>query len=246
MAYLNRIILILTRFISAASMGVYFSGTNRFQLPKTFLIKNRQINLNAPEESGLAWDFINVLLDDEYGLRKVTPAPRTVLDIGANIGLFSMWAKRCFPSATIHAYEPNPRITPFTQKNLDQLNITLFKEAIGAENGFASIIDSSESRLGQFTTGASEGINVILLEEAINRIGGSVDLLKLDCEGAEWEIFRNSDSFKKVKSVRMEYHLTGGKTLDDVKRFINSIDFTIHHLEENSGFGIVWFSNLKA
>lgn len=246
MTYLDRIILILRRVISAASMGVYFSGTNRFQLPNTISIANQKIKLSAPQEKGLAWDFINVLLDDEYGLHLIVPQPKTVLDIGANIGLFSIWAAHCFPLATIHAYEPNSKITSFTQSNLDQCNITLFKEAVGAEIGFASIVDSSESRLGQFTTGASEGISAITLEEAINRIGGSVDLLKLDCEGAEWEIFLNPNPFKKVKLVRMEYHLTDGRTLENLTRFISSIGFTIDNLQENSGFGIVWFSNSKS
>lgn len=241
-SYFNRLSQLTKRVVNAASMGVYFPGTKRFLLPKQFFAHNRQIKLTAPQEPGLAWDFINVLLDDEYGLRRIVPPPQTVLDIGANIGLFSLWAARCFPSATIHAYEPNPRITPFTQENLDQCGVTLFKKAVGSEIGFASIMDDSESRLCQLITGASEGIAVIQLQEAINQIGGKVDLLKLDCEGAEWEIFRNPAPFKNITSVRMEYHLTEGRTVDDVKRVVNNLGFTIEHLEENLGFGIVWFS----
>jgi FkbM family methyltransferase len=243
MDHWNRINLMSRRFLSALSMGVYFPGTQKFRLPERFFAHNRYIELTAPQEPGLAWDFINVLLDDEYGLRGIVPHPQTVLDIGANIGLFSLWAARCFPSTTIHAYEPNPRITPFTQENLERVNgVTLFKEAVGAEIGFASVTDNSESRLCQFTPGASEGIRVIQLQEAINRIGGTVDLLKLDCEGAEWDIFRNPAPFKNIKSVRMEYHLTNGLTVEDIKSIGNSIGFSIDHLEENSGFGIVWFS----
>jgi hypothetical protein len=40
----------------------------------------------------------------------------------------------------------------------------------------------------------------------------------------------------------MEYHLTEGRSIEDVKEVINKLGFTLEHLEENSGFGIVWFS----
>jgi FkbM family methyltransferase len=240
-SYFDKFSKFTKRVVNAAQMGVYFPGTKQFKLPEQVLIYNNLVKINAPQELGLAWDFINVLLDDEYGLHNILPPPATVLDIGANIGLFSLWAARCFPSAIIHAYEPNPRITPFTQNNLDQCGVNLFREAIGYETGFASLIDNSESRLCQLKTGTSEGIAIIQLQEAINRIGGQVDLLKIDCEGAEWDIFRNPEPFKSIKSVRMEYHLTEGRTIEDIKAVIHDLGFTLEHLEENSGFGIVWF-----
>ena len=228
------------RFLYGMSMGVYFLGTKRFKLPSRFFMHKREINIVAPQEPSLAWDFINVLLDDEYGLREIISQPRTILDIGANIGLFSLWARSCFQLATVHAYEPNPQITSFTRKNLEQCDVIVFAEAVGSEMGFASMIDGSESRLGQFATRESGEIVAVTLEEAISRIGGTVDLLKLDCEGAEWEIFRNPKPFKDVKSIRMEYHLTEGRTISDVKRVASDLGFTIARLEENSGFGIVW------
>ena len=239
---MNRHLLLISRVFKALKMGLIFSGTRNFKLPKSFLANGQRINLNAPSEKGLAWDFINVLLDDEYGLSSVSPSPKTVLDIGANIGLFSLWARYCFPAATIHAYEPNPRITPFISQNLAPVDVTFFAEGIGSQSGFASGIDQSESRLGQFTVGATAGIKVISLQEAVDRLGGNIDLLKLDCEGAEWEIFRDPQPFANIKSVRMEYHLTGDRTITDVKQIVEGLDYVIDRLEENTGFGIIWFS----
>jgi FkbM family methyltransferase len=239
---LQRLSLISNRFIKAASMGVWFPGTSHFQLPTQFRVGDRTIHLNAPPEEGLAYDFINVLLDDEYGLRLLKNPPKTILDIGANIGLFSLWAASCFPNATIHAYEPNPRVVPFTQKNLQPINAHLFAEAVGAQAGFAILEDEGESRLGLLTTGAIEGIPVIAFQQAIERLGGTIDLLKLDCEGAEWEIFDDPRPFQQVHNIRMEYHLTGNRTLADLKAAVASIGFTFEHLEENIGFGIAWLS----
>jgi hypothetical protein len=99
---LQRLGLISKRLLKAASMGVWFPGTSEFNLPSQFWIGNRKIFLNAPPEKSLAYDFIHVLLDDEYGLQVLKNKPKTILDIGANIGLFSLWAAGLFPKAIIH------------------------------------------------------------------------------------------------------------------------------------------------
>ena len=65
-------------------------------------------------------------------------------------------------------------------------------------------------------------------------------LSKIDCEGGEWDIFENPVPFRKVRMIRMEYHLVDGKSLEDLKRAADRIGFEIVKLEENSGFGIAW------
>lgn len=241
---IGRLGLLARRFMRARAMGVWFLATKSFKLPTTFLIGDRQVHLNAPIEQGITWDFINVMLDDEYGLSSIASPPSTILDIGANIGLFSLWAKRNFPDCTIHAYEPNPRVVAFAKTNLAQLDrVQVFDEAIGAEVGFATIADGSESRLGQVTIGTSQGIRVTSLADAVSRLGGWVDLLKLDCEGAEWDIFNNPDPFRNIRLIRMEYHLTDNRTLADLKTAVDSIGFKIDCLHENLGFGIAWLSH---
>ena len=69
----NRYLLFINRVLNALKMGLIFSGTRNFKLPKSFLANGQRITLNAPPEKGIAWDFINVLLDDEYGLSTVSP-----------------------------------------------------------------------------------------------------------------------------------------------------------------------------
>jgi anhydro-N-acetylmuramic acid kinase len=58
-----------------------------------------------------------------------------VLDIGANIGLFSIAAKKSFPQATIHAYEPNPAAQECLRLHSGQVGFEYFMEAVGKDEG---------------------------------------------------------------------------------------------------------------
>jgi hypothetical protein len=106
----TRLVLLARRRFQARSVGVHFAGTTRFRMPGSFHLNGRDLRITAPDEKGLAYDFMNLVLDDEYGLRRLRSRPRTILDVGANIGMFSMMAGALYPDAKIHAYEPNPRI----------------------------------------------------------------------------------------------------------------------------------------
>jgi len=107
---LSAILRLFRRNLRARAMGFSFAGTSRFRAPSSFIYKSRRVSLNLPQEPGLNYDFINLILDDEYGLEKLDAKPKTIIDIGANIGLFSLWAGLCFPKAIIHSYEPNARL----------------------------------------------------------------------------------------------------------------------------------------
>jgi hypothetical protein len=59
---------------------------------------------------------------------------------------------------------------------------------------------------------------------------GSVDLLKMDCEGAEWDIFKQREPWQKVRHLAMEYHLDLGNsqnaTIETVDRTLRELGFT--------------------
>jgi FkbM family methyltransferase len=245
---LKRFTLLLRRFLRAREFGVHFVGTTKFLLPRSVRWRDRSLLISAPEETGLAWDFINLALDDEYGLREFHGKPKTVIDVGANVGLFSILAAHYFTNAMIHAYEPNPRVIPYAAKNLQPVGVTLFNEGIGRVFGFATIQDRGESRYAHtlLTESASGNVPIIPLTEAVERMGCEVDLLKLDCEGAEWEIFQEPRAFEQIRNIRMEYHLIQGHSVRELKRIVTDLDFRIDRWIPNQGFGIVWLSrNLK-
>lgn len=241
---LQRINVFKNRFYKAASMGVSFLGTQNFKLPQKFKINGKNIYLNAPLEQGLAYDFINVILDDEYGLRKLNSRPNNIIDIGGNIGLFSIYAHYLYPNVLIHTYEPNDRIIKYAHENLSHLGVQLFEEAISNEDGVVTFLDKEESRLGSISKEKHSETSVKLtsLKTAVERIGGTIDLVKIDCEGGEWDIFSDPTPFKFIKKIRMEYHLTNGKSIDEFKKIVTQLGYNIEKLDANRNFGIAWLN----
>ena len=240
-----RILTLVRRSFTAAKLGFVFCGTARAQFPKTVNLVRRRIELSIPpQDRGSMFDLINVWLDDEYGLKSIACAPRTIIDIGANVGLFSLWAAHTFNHATIHAYEPNPRVLPYLRANVRGLPVVVFPKGLGSEQGRAHMIDDRESRQASTCASASGEVEIEPLAEAIRRVGGSVDLMKIDCEGAEWDLFKDRDSLRCVKEIRMEYHLINGSCLQEFKAKVGELGFSISRLSPNSGFGIAWLSRL--
>ncbi len=56
---------------------------------------------------------------------------------------------------------------------------------------------------------------------------GCVDLLKLDCEGAEWEIFEAVEAWNRIRSVTLEYHLSAreGTTSETIRDRLRGLGF---------------------
>lgn len=198
--------------------------------------------MSAPREERIAWVFKDVVVDDEYGISSLSFRPNTILDVGANIGMFSLWAAANFPDALIHAYEPNNALRPYLEANLSQIRAKIFFEGLSGVDGFGSFTVGAESVMAQCKIDQEGDVAVASLKTAIHRMGGFVDLLKLDCEGAEWSILQDSSSFDSVRAIRIEYHLLQeGQTYERLISSFKSMGFTNRHSAQNQGFGIAWF-----
>jgi FkbM family methyltransferase len=230
------------RFLKAARMGVLWNGTTRFGLPKRFRYNSKACSIVGPQEKSLAWVFRDIILDDEYGLTRLANKPATVLDVGGNIGLFALWAGVNFPQATIHVYEPNPALLGSLASNARQVGATVFAEGVSGQDGYGAFIENGDSIVGQCKVAHAGAISLVSLQTAIERLGGSVDLLKLDCEGAEWEMFDDLEPFKAVGMVRMEYHLTRpDRSLGWMIDRLESVGLRFLRFQPNQGYGIAWF-----
>ncbi len=233
------------QILNGRRFGVLFLRSRWFHMPKRITVAGRRVELSyPPNDPGVHVDFMVCIIRDEYGLGKLRSL-RRIVDIGANIGLFSLAARNLHPAAEIHAYEPNPRTLPYLQQNVESVDIRVFGEAVGRTEGRVSMHDTGDSNLATVRTSAEGTISLTSFAKVMDRIGGEVDLLKLDCEGAEWELLEDAASWAGVRELRMEYHLVNGHTFDELNRSLRALGFRITHHAADRGFGNVWASRTE-
>jgi FkbM family methyltransferase len=128
-----------------------------------------------------------------------------VVDCGANIGEFALACRR--RGAVVHAFEPDPQEYQALCKNADNqltgIQAALWHEAASLE--FYLENDTGDSSLFKQQTG-SESIRVdaMRLDEYLDRhvSGNTVQLLKLEAEGAEPEILAGTKlAFKRIAYI---------------------------------------------
>lgn len=143
-----------------------------------------------------------------------------IIDVGANIGAFSIFAAINYPESKIYCFEPDYQNYQKLVKNLNLnkiKNVRTFNIAIGKKEGKIKLYSDSNGNFGTIGSSTikvsptSVEINCEILNDVLveNRIG-TCDLLKLDCEGAEYDIIfsLNQDSIKRIKYIVLEYHHT--------------------------------------
>lgn len=225
----------------ARRLGISFVRRKTLKLPERIRIDGRWHPVDFPNERGIRHDLASLWLLDEYRLESLDDAPQTILDIGGNAGLFALLARHFYPDATIHVYEPNPDLIPTLQRNLDLPHITWFCEAIGPESGRVDVIRSGDTNQTR-TRRADDGAVVMRsLDEAIQRLGGTVDFAKIDCEGGEWALFESSEAWQRIRRVAMEYHLDDHKRPEDAIAALSSLGFTLdEHVRSGADFGLLF------
>jgi FkbM family methyltransferase len=132
----------------------------------------------------------------------------TVLDIGANIGVVTVWmAKLVGDSGRVHAFEPNPMLVQLLGRVIDRnqlANVRLHPVALGQETGELElrVPRCNNAGLGSLTRYhdspdcdavlvSVKQLSAVATQEAIQ----SVRLIKIDVEGYEVEVFRGAHSF---------------------------------------------------
>jgi FkbM family methyltransferase len=156
-----------------------------------------------------------VFLSREYA----TPfdiRPKVIVDAGANIGMATLYFATQYPAAKIFAIEPEPSNFKILQQNCSGLaNVILIEAALWPIEQMVSIANPQDEKFA-FTvapsTGESPSVDKVLtvtIQDLLKKITASrIDLLKLDIEGAELELFSNYPEawLKKVQVIAMELH----------------------------------------
>jgi FkbM family methyltransferase len=150
-----------------------------------------------------------VWIDEVYRL-PFDLTPHHVVDLGANIGLTSLWLAYRYGCRTIIAVEPSPENARLARLNLQRNHIQaeVVEAAVGPCDGTAYFQEGRASNLGRLApTGRPvRQVSMPLLLQKLPS-GVDVDLLKVDIEGSEEPLLReNLDWLGRVRSIIAEFH----------------------------------------
>jgi FkbM family methyltransferase len=143
--------------------------------------------------------------------QRVAPGMR-VVDIGANVGLYSLLlAGLAGPAGQVYAFEPEPSLFRTLAHNCRRSglgNLTLFNQALGDRAGqvgfYRSIFNSGDNRLGDFGwQGQGVQVEMVRLDDALPE--RCIDFIKMDVQGYEMRVLRGMEEVLR-SSPRLEIY----------------------------------------
>jgi len=188
------------------------------------------------------WSIKETFLDRFYEKYGFTIQPNwKIIDIGAGLGDYTLYAAMTQPNSRVFAFEPYPESFVLMQENLRLnaiTNVQSFDKAIGAVSG-ELILDLTSGEPLQFQSHPEKVVNVkkslsvnsLSLVDALAGLGlETCDLLKLDCEGAEYAILFGVPQpvLEQIQRIVMEYHDDPNHyNHGDLTRFLNELGFQV-------------------
>ena len=153
--------------------------------------------------------FKQIFIDGEYDVE--LGSPRHIIDAGANIGLASIFFANRYPDAKIIAIEPEQANYNLLCRNVQSYpNIRTLKAGLWSHRTNL-VIENPESKSTGFRVIESEDTTELQaygITDIMEMLGTSfIDVIKMDVEGAERDIFLGSDSWiYNVRIILVETH----------------------------------------
>jgi FkbM family methyltransferase len=154
-------------------------------------------------------------IDGIYEPAAAIPA-RTIVDLGANVGLATLSLLASHPEARVLAVEADPLLIPRLRQNVEGLPVTVVHAAVCGVDGERDLFRSDMHAWGNSLDQVEESQEAVrvpatTVDSLLDQAGFErVDLLKLDIEGAEWEIFAAGVP-ERIGAIIGEAHTRGGQ-----------------------------------
>ena len=238
---------------------------------KTFSAKGQKFYIREEVEGDIAV-IEEVFLGDIYNLTKRNKKrPKTIVDIGGHIGTFSVLAKTLWRKARIIHLEPSIRSHELARKNLEPFkNVECLYGAMMYDKEATALVDDTrstggctmrseqwceehldEERLKEF---ADRGIDITYykryvgtplytLEDIIDKYALQyIDILKLDCEGAENDFFAGAkpETFSKIGDYVGEFHGSMSDFYLSMRKVMMDNVYKISFAGQQDDIGIFW------
>jgi len=248
-------ILIKKFYIPSQSLYQHLTFKGVFNVPSG---KNgfKIINTATVIENQLFWKGLKGFEPKSLELwGKLCRNSNMIFDLGANSGLFSLIAKSENPSCTIHAFEPVERVFKVLKKNvsINNFDINLHEIAVSNENGIGYFYDDDVDwtqsvmvNVGAAETAKSREVtedellrvetNLITLDSFIeeNNITG-IDLMKIDVETHEPEVFEGFSKYLKVFKPTLLVEIIRDHVAISLEKQLNGLGYLYFFINEPFG-----------
>lgn len=157
-------------------------------------------------------------VENNYQLEEIDFQPGdVVIDIGAHVGIVSIYLAKQYPDIDVMAYEPSKENFERLQRNIitnGVKNVHPVNFAITGDGRKLTISGNPSGNTGgmsAFTTpnGHSQTVESLTLDQLMSGFKRKLKLLKIDCEGAEYEIIEKAapETLGRIDHLRGEFHV---------------------------------------
>jgi len=228
---------------------VYFRIYNK----KFFILKLKNgLKLKLRTHSTDIYAFTNVWLIEEYKQEGFAiNSTDNIIDVGAHIGLFTVYASQFCKNGKIFSYEPVKENFELLKENISLnalSNAYIFNNAVFDNTGSIKIYLNEKDQAAHSSYHKSEKcieVNAVSIKDIIdiNKIE-YCNFLKLDCEGLEFKILNGIDDkyFNKIKKMCLEYHILDKNSADlkQLKERFQRLNYDITDQPSSNTMGILF------
>lgn len=204
-----------------------------------FGLKNG-LNLSVNKNAGDLTTLFEIFVNDDYSFKGDPDAKFNILDIGANVGYFSMLFSKKYPKAEIFSFEPFPNTYKRLTDNINlnnAVNVKPYPFAVSDFNGTADFYSFEWAGCNtmidrKFDDGHYDKttVNVLAFDDIFAKTGvNEFQFGKIDCEGSEYQIFLNSkdESILKIKNYIIEVHEDKKYSKEDLIKRFESLGYAV-------------------
>lgn len=217
-------------------IDAYFGKTSQI------LITNKNEKAHVRQNSIDPWIFVENLIMDTYRLDSLKAMSfSNIIDIGSNVGLFSIRAHILWPQAKLTCVEPNPESIVELKKNLKLNNIkaVIVEKAMtdNSQNKTTKLFLNENSAMSSVKSGKGKYVEVktINMSDVVyNR--STKSLMKMDIEGGEYGLIskNNKKLFKLIDIILMETHdLNKKENHNTVIEYLTKLGFVVSKNDRN-------------
>jgi FkbM family methyltransferase len=158
-----------------------------------------------------------VFISEDYRIDDLPP-PATIVDLGSNMGASLIYFRLKYPAARIVGVEADPLVFPTLERNVAPFTgVEIANVAVAASTGEATFFHNEQSWASSlkplWPTATEVRVRTRSLGELLDDFElPSVDLLKIDIEGAEWEVLSSFRQYDRIGAVVGEVHRLEGRS----------------------------------